>query len=138
MARSIEDVRNKKMGTLKASKLHKVLRTTLRRLAAQRELPADIVVCAKLGRRPTLPDELEKQLVKYMLAMGAKFFGLVRRDVMSLAYQLTVKINVTHKFSEKMKALVNIRLFIDKHPVLPFAARGVHLSFGLKGLIIKM
>lgn len=74
MKKAIEDVRNKKMGSLKASKLYKVPRTTLQRLAAKVDLPVDVAIHAKLGRKATLPEELEKQLVQYVLAMETRLF----------------------------------------------------------------
>ncbi|CAG4997769.1 unnamed protein product [Parnassius apollo] len=110
MKKAIEDLRNKKMGSLKASKLYKVPRTTLRRLAAKVDLSAEEATCTKLERKATLPQELEKQLVQYVLTMEAKLFGLVQKDVMSLAYQLGIKNNITHNFSAKMKARVKIGL----------------------------
>lgn len=79
-------MRNNKKGSLKASKLYKVPRTSLRRLAGKTELSAAIASGAKLGRKPTISVELEKQLVAYVLTMEDKLFGLVRRDLMSLAY----------------------------------------------------
>lgn len=122
MSQAIKAVRNKKMGTLKAAKLYKVPRTTLRRLAAKTELPPKVASAAKLGRRPVLPAELEKKLVEYVLTMEAKLFGLVRRDVMSLAYQLAVKNNIIHTFSVKNESAGKdwLKSFLDRHPELSF------------------
>lgn len=84
MKKAIEDIRYKKIGSVKASKLYKVLRTTVRRLAALVNLPANIATHSKLGRKPTLSEELHIQLVQYVLAMEAKFFGFTRKYIMSL------------------------------------------------------
>lgn len=122
MRKAIEDVRRKKMGSLKASKLYKVPRTTLRRLAAKVDLSAEVATCSKLGRKPTLPEELEKQLVQYVLAMEAKFFGLARKDVMSLAYQLAIKNNIIHTFSTKNESAGKdwLKSFLERYPELSF------------------
>lgn len=122
MRKAIVDVRSKKMGSLKASKFYKVPRTTLRRLAAKVDLSAEVATCSKLGRKPTLPGELEKQLVQYVLAMEAKLFGLVRKDVMSLAYQLAIKNNIAHTFSIKNKSAGKdwLKSFLERHPELSF------------------
>lgn len=122
MRKAIEDVRNKKMGSLKASKLYKVPRTTLRRLAAKVDVSTEEATCAKLGRKPTLPQELEKQLVQYVLTMEAKLFGLVRKDVMSLAYQLAIKNNIAHPFSAKNESAGKdwLKSFLERYPELSF------------------
>lgn len=75
-------------------------------MAPKVDLPADVATPAKLGRKSIFRQELEKQLVQYVLAMEAKLFGLVRKDVMSFAYQLAIKNNITHNFSVKNESAV--------------------------------
>lgn len=60
--------------------------------------------------------------------MEAKMFGLVRRDVMNLAYQLAVKNNITHTFLAKEVFLEGSQNFLFD------AQRELHLP-GLKDLI---
>lgn len=96
------------MASLTASKMNKVPPTTLRCLEAKTELSTDVMSCAKLGRRPTKPDDLERQLVNYGLAMEAKLFGSERQDVMSLSHQLAVENNIAPMFLEKIEVPVKI------------------------------
>ena len=101
--------------------MYSVPRTTLRRLAAK-DASIALVTCAKLGRKPCLPAEIEKILVDYVLTMKAKFFGLVRKDVMTLAYQLAVRNNIRHCFSARNQSAGKDRLrtFLQRHPQLSF------------------
>ncbi|CAH1987803.1 unnamed protein product [Acanthoscelides obtectus] len=75
------------MGYLAAARAYKVPRSTLFRLC-NTEGPPATVSKTKLGKRPILSAELEEELVRYLLIMDQKFFGLTRRDVRSLAFQL--------------------------------------------------
>lgn len=122
MKEAICAIKEKKMGYLKAAKHYKVPKTTLRRLVAKKDLPLDLVTSAKLGRKPVLPTELEKSLVDYVLTMEAKFFGLTRKDIRCLAFQLAVKNNLPNPFSKTNEAAGRdwLRLFLNRHPCLSF------------------
>lgn len=98
MAKAIESVRNKHMGYLAAAKVFKVPRTTLFRLC-NIEGPPATVSKTKLGKKPVLSPKLEEELVRYLLIMDQKFFGMTRRDARSMAFQLAGK----HWFSSFMK-----------------------------------
>lgn len=98
MTNAIESVRNRNMGYLAVAKAFKVPRTTLFRLC-NTEGPPAIVSKTKLGKKPVLSPELEEELVQYLLLMDKKFFGLTRRDVRSMAFQLAKRNNIPHPFS---------------------------------------
>lgn len=100
MASPIEALRSKEMGLKKASKIFSVSRPTLQRLARLEKPPLE-AASTKLGRRPVMIHELEKELVEYLLIMKSKFYGLTRQDVRRLAYQLCIKNNIDHPFSEE-------------------------------------
>ncbi|PSN56006.1 hypothetical protein C0J52_13718 [Blattella germanica] len=97
MSKAISDVRNKKMGYLKASKLYNVPHTTLRRLIKSK-LPLKDAVSQKLGRKVVLGSKLEEELVSYLLVMEKQFFGLTRKDVRQMAYQLAAQNGLAHPF----------------------------------------
>lgn len=109
-------------------------------MAAKVGASAEVVTYAKLGRKPTLPQELEKQLLQYVLTMEAKLFGLVRKGVMSLAYQLTTKNNITHTFSAKIESAGKdwLRSFLERHQELFFVVQQEFLLIELKDLIKKV
>lgn len=91
IADSIKAVREKKMGFLKASKTYCVPKTTLIRLLKIKHKSLSDVTNHKLGRKSTLPSELENELADYILEIEKSGFGLTLRDIRSLAYQLAQK-----------------------------------------------
>lgn len=87
MEKAVRDVRNKRLGFLKAAKIYNVPRTTLFRQAKLGEISSKPMK-ARMGRKTILSPALEEQLVEYLLEIEKKFFGLTRRDVSVMAYQL--------------------------------------------------
>lgn len=73
-------------------------------------------VIAKLGRKPIIGNELEKQLAPYLLHMEAKFRGVTLGDLRRMAFQLAIKNDVDHpvKRKEKQAALESIYFYIAK------------------------
>lgn len=63
-------------------KTFNVPRATLFRLC-EKDGAASEVCQTKLGRKPTLPDHLEKKLVKHCLAMEKTFYGLTTACLLS-------------------------------------------------------
>lgn len=122
MKEAIAAIKEKRMGYLKASKLFNVPKTTLRRLLGKTDQPLEEAVSSKLGRKPILLPELEGHLVEYILTMEAKYFGLTRNDIRSLAFQLAVKNNISHPFSLLKQTAGRdwLRLFLRRHPSLSF------------------
>lgn len=98
MKKAVIAVRSKRMGYLKACKTFNVPRATLFRLC-KKDGAASEVCQTKLGRKPILPDYLEEELVKHCLAMEKTFYGLTRRDVCNLAFQLARRNNIPNSFS---------------------------------------
>lgn len=110
------------MGYLKASKTFGVPKTTLIRLCQQKNRPLEEVTNLKLGRKATFPDKFETDLVEYVLAMEASGFGLTRRDIMKLAYQLAETNKLKHNFSSDKQSAGKrwLRLFLQRHPEVSF------------------
>lgn len=99
MEEAIKKVRAGEMGLLWASKVYSVPRSTLQRMARKIDKPVDVVVTTKLGRHPILNEAIEKDLVKYLLEMESRFFGLTRNDVRSMAFQLALKNKINNPFN---------------------------------------
>ncbi|KAJ8968235.1 hypothetical protein NQ317_011351 [Molorchus minor] len=100
MKAAVQAMRNKEMGSFKASRVFGVPQTTLERYA-KNDTPADEIVRTKMGRSPILPEDLEQELVRYCLQMEQKFFGLSRKDVRCMAYQLAIRNNLKNPFSKE-------------------------------------
>ena len=81
MEKALGDIREGKAGTLKASKVYSVPRTTLQRRARGNNKFATETVKHLGSCRPTFGAEAEKELEKYLLDMETKFFGLTTADV---------------------------------------------------------
>lgn len=50
----------------------------------------ELAVQIKFGRKTVLGDELEKELLRHILKIGAKFYGLTR----SMAYRLFLRSSI--------------------------------------------
>lgn len=103
------------MGLLKAAKHFEVPKTTLRRLALEIRLSPKEVVGKKLGRKPTLPDGVEKELVDYLLLMESKFYGFTTMDVRRMAYQLAARNGIEHHFAGECAGRAWFDHFLRRH-----------------------
>lgn len=115
MERAIIAVRQHEMGTLKAAKTFNVPRSTLQRSARKVELQPVEAARIKLGRKSVLGNNLEDELVRYILEMEAKFHGLTRKDVRRMAYTLATRNHIKHPFGGNMAGRAWLRLFLQRH-----------------------
>ena len=78
-------------------------------------------VSVRLGRKPVL-EGFEEELVEYCLEMDRTFYGLRRRDVRKMAYQLAILNKLKHPFSieAKMAGKKWLQKFLRRHPQLSF------------------
>lgn len=118
MAKAIAAVREKKMGYLKASKEFKVPRATLFRLANKQEKDSKVAASTNLGRKPIFSKEIEDELQNYLIKMEAMFYGLTKRDVCSLAYQLALRNKIPHPFKNESAGKDWFYGFLKRHPKL--------------------
>lgn len=114
MIKAITALREKSMGLRRAVKAFKVPQTTLQRFVHSDMSPEDCV-SLKVGRKPVLPDNIEKQLVEYLVEMDNRFYGLTRLDVKRMAYQLAQRNNIQHPFSSNAAGRAWFDLFIRRH-----------------------
>ncbi|XP_045466600.1 uncharacterized protein LOC123675298 [Harmonia axyridis] len=98
MRNAVDAVRNKRMGYLAASKNFKVPRSTLFRYC-KKDKEVGSIKKETLGRKPVLTEELELKLAEYIMKMEKQFFGLTRRDLCSIAFQLARQNNIPNSFS---------------------------------------
>jgi len=114
MIEAIRAVKEQHMGYLRAAKIYNVPRTTLFRLCQKDEDPT-ITADTKLGRPTVLTKELEDDLIKYVLLMESKYFGLTRNDIRNMAYQLAVRNNLPNPFGKETAGKGWLRLFMRRH-----------------------
>ena len=105
MKAAIKVIRNREMGSYKASRVFNVPQTTLERYVKDRQKSSNKTVKTKLGRKQVLPCEAENDLAEHTLLMERKFFGLTMADVMRFAYQLAVRKGIKNLFAREMKKL---------------------------------
>jgi len=91
MKAAIEAIRNKEMGSYKASRFFNVPQTTLERCVKDRQKSSSETVKTKLGRKQVLRCEAENDLAEHCLLMERMYFGVTTADVVRLAYQLAVR-----------------------------------------------
>jgi len=101
MNRAIEAIRNKEMGSYKASRVFSVPQTILERYIKDRQKSSSETVKTKLGRKQVLPCEAENYLAEHCILMERKFFGLTVADVMLLAYQLAVRNGIKTQYCKR-------------------------------------
>lgn len=90
MRKAVESVQKNEMGFLKASKLYQVPRSTLENYVNHKSKTIDELLKGKIGRKCVLGEELERELALYCKIMDERYYGLRRKDVRRLAFQLAV------------------------------------------------
>jgi hypothetical protein len=101
MNAAIESMRNKGMGSYKASRVFNIPPTKLERCVKDREKSSNEAIKTKLGRKQVLPCETEKDLAEQRFVVERKVFGMKMADVMRLAYQLAVRNGIKKQFSKR-------------------------------------
>lgn len=104
MKEAVIAVKNKEMVLLKSSKAFQVPRSTLKDYIKKPEDELQKLLDVPLGRRPILSPDIEDQLVAYCLKMDKPYYGLTTKDVKRMAFQLAIRNNIRHPFSEKTKS----------------------------------
>jgi hypothetical protein len=95
---AFEAMRNKEMGSCKASRVFNVSQNKIDRYIKDRQKSSSEAIRTKLGRKQVLPCETENDLAEHCLLVERKFFGLTMEDVMRLAYQLAVRNGIKKQF----------------------------------------
>lgn len=119
MKNAIEAIKSKQMGYLKASKSFNVPKSTLE-LYVKRGQPLEEQCTIKIGRKPVLTSEMEEDLVQHCLEMDKRYYGLGLADIRRLAYQLAIRNNLPHPFSNRDANAGKkwLRNFFKRHPNL--------------------
>jgi len=118
MKAAIVAVRNKEIGSCKASRIFNLPQTPLERYVKDRQKSSSETVKTKLGRKQVLPCEEENDLAEHCLLTERKFFGLTKADVMRLAYQLAVRNGIKNQFCNRNEKAGRkwLKNFLRRHP----------------------
>ncbi|KAG8265882.1 hypothetical protein J6590_084018 [Homalodisca vitripennis] len=130
MLKAVNAVKIKDMGYLKASKTFIVPRCTLENYVNHPTETIEDLVSVLLGKRPFL-GTLEAELVTYCKTMDQRFYGLRRRDIRILAYQLARKNKLPNNFTQSkgMAGEKWLKGFLGRNPSLAVRTpRAVTLS----------
>lgn len=79
-----------------------LLLCTIQCSAKEVELQTIEAAQIKLGRKSILVNNMEDELVRYILEMEAEFHGLTRKDVRRMAYSLDTRNHIKHSFGGNM------------------------------------
>jgi hypothetical protein len=101
MKAAIKAIRNREMGSYKASRFFKVPQTTLERYVKDQQKSSSETVKTKLGMKQVLRCEAENDLAEHCLLIEKKFFGLTMADVVRLAYQRAVRNEIKNRFCKR-------------------------------------
>lgn len=132
MIKALDSVMNQRMGLKIASKTFNVPRSTLQRfLKRQKEnnLAAEEVVQTQLGRKTVLGEDIEKDLVNYILTMEAKYYGLTRKDIRRMACTLAIRNGRETVFKNGIAGRSWLDAFLRRHGSLLSVRRPTGTSF---------
>jgi len=115
---AIKAIRNKGMGSYKATRVFNVPHTTLEHYIKDQQKSSSETVETKLGRRQVLSCEAENDVAEHCLLMERKFFGLTMADIMCLAYQLAVRNRIKNQFCKRNEKAGRkwLKNFLCHHP----------------------
>ena len=96
------------------------------------------MVTRHLGIKPTLPHDIENDLVKYIIQCESMIFGLTIDEAYSLAFDLAKKNAVSYNFNKNTKKAGRgwMRLFRLRHPQITL--RTPKATSGFNFVINKM
>lgn len=115
MEKAILAVRENRMGTLKAAKTFNVPRTTLQTLSKKTDVSPSKLVSVKIGRKTVLGEDLERELVAYLLQMEESFFGFTLGDLQRMAFQVASRNGLNHPFKDGQAGRAWLDLFMERH-----------------------
>ena len=90
--------RNGDIGLHASAKAYGVPKATLKRHLDGSNKHANGEI-KKLGKQQVLPLHVEEELVKHLVATENMFFGVTRKELMKLAYEVAEKNDIPHGFN---------------------------------------
>ncbi|CAG5020839.1 unnamed protein product [Parnassius apollo] len=120
MKQAIDAVLSKTVGYRKAANLYSVPQTTLERHVAKIRKGELSLDSTPSNFKPVFSKQEEEELVKYIIEMEKRLFGLTTIVLRKLAYQLAEKNDKAHNFShdKKIAGVDWLKGFLKRHPDL--------------------
>ena len=103
MTKASTALRERRMGLDAVVKLYSISKPTLRRHLLNLNKYANGSTL-KHGRGMCLPHDFETELVEHVARLEKMLFGITRKDLMKLAYELTERNGLQHVFSRDKKS----------------------------------
>jgi hypothetical protein len=131
MKAATEVMRNKEVGSYKASRIFSIPQTTLERYIKDWQNSSSETVKTKLGKKHIFPCEAENDLSEHCLVMERKCFGLTVADVMRLTYRLAVRNGIKNQFCKRNEKAGRkwLKNFLRRHPEISVRTpKGLSLS----------
>ena len=121
MERALDAYKSKEASINEISRRYGVPKATLLRHLMRTNKYA-IGSIKQLGHQPSLPIELENLLAKYIQDLDTMLFGISRKYLMSLAYQIADKNKLRHMFNNGIGSAGKhwYYNFMKRHPELSF------------------
>lgn len=117
MQAAIAACRNHTLGLNAAARAYNVPKATLKRRLDGKNKYA-VGSLKKFGRSQDLPPEIENQLVEHILELERKLFGINRKDLMKLAFDIAEANDIPHRFKNGRASKKWYYGFMARHPVL--------------------
>ena len=119
MNKAIKAYNNKKYGFNECCRRFGIPKPTLKR-HIEGKIKRPLSSLKKNGSLTTLPQDVEKELVKHILHLEACMFGLSITDVRRLAFEIVEKNNLPHRFNKTTKLAGKkwFYSFIKRNPLL--------------------
>jgi len=99
MERALTSFRNGDQGLNETCRLFDIPKPTFKRHLSRNKFASGLK--KSFGRHCTLTDGTEGELVQYVLVLQEHLFGITRKDLMSLAFQVAERNKIPHVFNKE-------------------------------------
>ena len=106
MAKALTALREGRMGLNAVARLYSISKPTLRRHLLNLNKYANGSTL-KRGRGTCLPHDFETELVEHVVRLEKMLFGITRKDLMKLAYELSERNGLQHVFFDDELQLIS-------------------------------
>ena len=117
MIMAVNAVRAKKMGSTRAARVFQIPKSMLLKYLNEKMAKEEIVVpCPSRGRKKLFSSEEEEDLVKFLLYVQERYFGLTKEDVKNIILQFTKLDEISNPFGVAgQPSFTWINTFVKRH-----------------------
>jgi len=119
LQQAIADVESKTFTIRAASRAYGIPRASLQDAIKAKQRNPDYVA-QRIGRKPTLGVEFERELHDHAITMSGLYYGITKAEVCRLAYELATRNKIKHTFNNDKKVAGSdwFNGFLRRHPDL--------------------